>query len=166
MRLWEKRGLKAAKSQKQSNIISSSSIAYHHYSPKTCCFLSVEIQFSIVGSVSARMLKVLGSIPGQSINPFCRCPHFLRSGRSRCVHFLRESARCGENADIDKRGLWIDRGSNRVLSAYWAYTLPIELYRTWILILAAGFVFIVISVCYVMNADQQLFLAMENPYYN
>ena len=78
VRLWEKRGLKAAKSQKQSNMISSSSIAYHHYSPKTCCFLSVEIQFSIVGSVSARMLKVLGSFPGQSINPFCRCPHFLR----------------------------------------------------------------------------------------
>jgi len=25
-----------------------------------------------------RKLKVRGSIPGQSINPFCRCPHFLR----------------------------------------------------------------------------------------
>ena len=58
------------------------------------------------------MLKVLGSIPGESINPFCRCPHFLRSGRSRCVHRSR-----GENADIDKRDLWIDLGSNRVLSA-------------------------------------------------
>ena len=44
--------------------------------------------FSIVDSVSARMLKVLGSIPGQSINPFCRCPHFLRSGRSRGVRIF------------------------------------------------------------------------------
>ena len=110
MRLWEKRGLKAAKSQKQSNMISSSSIAYHGYSPKTYCFYQSKFSLAQWVGGQLRMLKVPGSIPGQSINPFCRCPHFLR-----------------ESGD-----------------------------RNWLWELAAGFGFIVISVCYVMNADQQL----------
>ena len=50
----------------------------------------------------------------------------------------------------------IDRESNRVPSGYETDKLTIELIRNWLWELAAGFGFIVISVCYVMNADQQL----------
>ena len=61
-----------------------------------------------------------------------------------------------QNEGIDKRGLCIDRESNRVPPGYETDVLTIELNRNWLWELAAGFGFIVISVCYVMNADQQL----------
>ena len=70
--------------------------------------------------------------------------------------FSPQRALSRQNEDIDKRGLWIDQESNLVPSAYGADALPIELDRNWLWELAAGFGFIVISVCYVMNADQQL----------
>ena len=121
-------------------MISSSSIAYHDNTsiPKTWNIYQSKVSIAQWSERRFDNLEVRGSIPGQ----------------------------CTENEDIDKRDLWIDRESNRVLSAYGADVLPIELDRNWLLEWAAGFGFIVISVCYVMNADQQLFLAMENPYYN
>ena len=57
-----------------------------------------------------------------------------------------ESARRGENADIDKRDLWIDRGSNRVLSAYELTRYPLS-QTEFRLIEAAGFGTIMM-VCY------------------
>ena len=73
------------------------------------------------------------------------------------VRFLvKNNSPRGQNKGIEKRGLCIDRESNRVPPGYETDALTIKLNRNWLWEIAAGFGYIVISVCYVMNADQQL----------
>ena len=81
-----------------------------------------------------RKLKVRGSIPGQSINPFCRCPHFLRESdrASRLSGFSGALAKKMKTSTKGIYGLTGDRTEYFQLRSWHATHYARQELDTWI----------------------------------